>query len=76
MKISFDGLRKNIALDLNNLIESVNESPNVSYLAENEIKPYLGSLRRSIGALLACYDRDQMPDDFNDLSDEIKLLEL
>lgn len=70
MKISFDGLRKNIAEDFNALIETIKSSPSAD-LCED-----IGDLRASVGALLCCYDQLQMPDDFNDLSEEIKLLEL
>ena len=71
MKVSFDGLRRNIAGDFNNLAERI------KYLdLENDLSAEMNILRGSIGGLMACYDPEQMPDDFNDLSEEIKLLEL
>lgn len=74
MKISFDNLRKNIAADFNALVqemEHLGDECSARYLKE-----YVNSLRGSIGGLLACYDSKEMPDDFNDLSGEIELLEL
>lgn len=74
MKVSFDGLRKNIAADFNVLVQEMQylgDECSAKYLRE-----YVNNLRGSIGGLLACYDSEQMPDDFNDLSGEIKLLEL
>lgn len=76
MKISFDGLRKEIAYDYNNVIDAVNQFEDLPYDAKKvleSLKIELYNLRASIGGLLACYDSEQMPDDFNDLSD-IRLL--
>lgn len=71
MKISFDGLRRNIAGDFNDLAKRI------KYLdLDNDLSAEMNILRSSIGGLLACYDSKEMPDDFNDLSSEIKLLEL
>lgn len=71
MKVSFDGLRKNIAGDFNDLAKRI------KYLdLDNDLSAEMNTLRSSIGGLLACYDSKEMPDDFNDLSGEIKLLEL
>lgn len=73
MKISFDGLRKNIAADFNCLVREMkylgDECP-TKYLRE-----YVNNLHGSIGGLMCCYDSQQIPDDFNDLS-EFELLEL
>lgn len=74
MKISFDGLRKNIAVDFNTLVREM------KYLggecSAKYLKEYINNLRGSIGGLMSCYDPEQMPDDFNDLSEEVELLEL
>ena len=74
MKISFDGLRTRIAADFNTLVGEM------GYLGDEcsakYLKEYVNNLRGSIGGLLACYDSEQMPEDFNDLSGEIELLEL
>ena len=74
MKISFDNLRKHIAADFNVLVQEMKflgDECSAKYLKE-----YVNNLRGSLGALMSCYDKNQMPDDFNDLSDQIKLLEL
>ena len=74
MKTSFDDLRKIIAADFNILVEGVEYYGDKC--SARRIKEYVNDLRSSIGVLLACYDNEQMPDDFNDLSGKIKLLEL
>jgi hypothetical protein len=77
MKVSFDGLRRNIARDFNQVAKEVDDLKEI--LSTNEIswlRNDLGVLRSSLGALMACYDSEQAPEDFNDLSEEIKLLEL
>lgn len=77
MKISFDNLRKHIGYDFNAVVETIESSrkflppPQLKELTEN-----MNTLRGSIGGLLAYYVSKEMPDDFNDLSGEIKLLEL
>lgn len=79
MKVSFDGLRKNIAFDYNDVVDMVNQFEDLSPDAErvlNNLRKSLNILRGSIGGLLACYDSEQMPDDFNDLSEQVELLEL
>ncbi len=67
MKISFDNLRKHIAADFNNVVRELNNVEDIvsscGYLRE-----YLNTLRGSLGALMSCYDKNQQPDDFNDLS--------
>ncbi len=65
MKVSFDGLRRNIAFDFNQLTKELNS---VS-VDEEEVIKLTNQLRSSIGCLLSCYDKNQQPDDFNDLSD-------
>lgn len=74
MKISFDGLRKNIAADFNTLVEEI-RSEELNIDKGSSLSESVHQLRCSIGILLCCFDKDQMPDDFNNLS-EIKLLEL
>jgi hypothetical protein len=75
MKISFDGLRKNIAADFNALAEDVQDLE--SFLDRGTgFADGINKLRSSLGALMACYDSEQMPDDFNDLSEEVELFEL
>jgi len=69
MKISFDNLRRNIASDFNTLIEEIKDL-DIDYEDQRSNLRELGNnLRASIGGLLACYDKQQMPEDFNDLSD-------
>lgn len=75
MKILFDGLRKNIAGEFNNLVEEI-RSEELNLSKGSSLSEKMHQLRCSIGILLCCFDKDQMPDDFNDLSGEIKLLEL
>lgn len=75
MKISFDGLRKNIAVNFNALAEDVQDLE--SFMDKKTgLADRINKLRSSLGALMSCYDSEQMPDDFNDLSGKIKLLEL
>jgi hypothetical protein len=75
MKISFDNLRKTIAAEFNTLVEEIrSEELNIS--KGSSLSESVHQLRCSVGILLCCFDQDQMPDDFNDLSGEIKLLEL
>lgn len=74
MKISFDNLRKHIAADFNVLVQEMKFLGNEC--SAKYLKEYVNNLRGSLGALMSCYDKNQMPDDFNDLSDQIELLEL
>jgi hypothetical protein len=73
MKVSFDGLRRNIAEDFNHLVLHMGliETVNRDYY-----RGLVDDLRKSLGCLMACYDSKEMPEDFNDLSEEIKLSEL
>lgn len=75
MKISFDNLRKHIAADFNSLAEDVQDLE--SFMDKGTgLADRINKLRSSLGALMACYDSKEIPEDFNDLSGEIKLLEL
>ncbi len=74
MKISFDNLRKNIAEEFNTLVEEI-RSEELNLSKGSTLSESVHQLRCSIGILLCCFDKNQMPDDFNDLSD-IELLEL
>lgn len=81
MKISFDNLRKNIAYDFNEVAAAVEiletaKSDHDVLRGLDGLKRDLNVLRGSLGGLLSCYDSEQTPDDFNDLSGEIELLEL
>lgn len=69
MKISFDGLRRNIVRDFNSLVSTIKSAPSADLCDD------VNNLRASIGCLLSCYDKDQQPDDFNDLSN-VELEEL
>jgi hypothetical protein len=76
MKISFDGLRRNIANDFNALVvEIISEDKKLGQGACLNLDDEVNRLRQSIGCLLACHDTHQQPDDFNDLSD-VELKEL
>ncbi len=77
MKISFDNLRKNIAADFNALVdEIICQDKKLGQGACLNLDEEVKRLRSSLGALMSCYDSQQMPDDFNDLSEEVELLEL
>jgi len=66
MKVSFDGLRRNIALCWNEYIESLSSE------WESDRLEALDNLRFNISNLMCVYD-DNIADDCNDLSD-IKIL--
>ena len=74
MKISFDGLRKNIADDFNELVKQIFQT--LEDQDVEDLREHVGKLRGSLGGLMCCYDSNQIPDDFNDLSDEINLSNL
>jgi len=74
MKVSFDGLRRHIAEDFNALIGELHYQ-NPELKQETNCDKLITNLRGSLGALMACYDSNE-EDDFNDLSEEIKLLKL
>lgn len=63
MKVSFDGLRKQIARDYNKIAYELSHANDPEDVAER-----MQELRRSISCLLCCYD-DKCPDDINDLSE-------
>lgn len=69
MKVSFDGLRRNIAKDFNNLVGELRELELHSEFEKEQVSRLGNELRCSLGCLLSCYDKNQQPDDFNDLSD-------
>lgn len=70
MKVSFDGIRKNIARSYNEVVRCfVDES-------EQETEEALMELRQRLRALMACYDPEKQPEDFNDLDDIIILTSL
>ncbi len=76
MNVSFDGLRKNMATaheELFNVLEEAS-SQNSWRLEESieKAKLKMDELTRFIGGLMCCYDPNEK-DDFNDLSDEVKL---
>jgi len=76
MKVSFDGLRRNISKDFNNLALEIKDlGETISNFERENIHRLSNELRYSIGCLLSCYDKDQQPEDFNDLSD-VELKEL
>ena len=76
MKVSFDGLRRNIGWEFNDLMLEIKDL-GIDYEDQrSNLKALANNLRSSIGCLLACYDTNQQPDDFNDLSDDLELEEL
>lgn len=74
MKISFDGLRKTIAADFNILVDEIKYHGDKCLV--RHLKEHVNDLRGSIGGLLACYDSEQILNDFNDLSEKVELFEL
>lgn len=72
MNINFNNLRKNIARDYNALVRALNTDvlDGMVEASVTDLRPYLDDLRGGIGALLACYDGE----DIEDLS-EIDLIE-
>lgn len=65
MKMSFDGIRKTLAREFNDLVET-----DLSY----EQRIIMCNLRQTIGGLLCAYDSRDQPDDCNMLADEVELL--
>ena len=65
MKVSFNGVRMNIARTYNLVVASQTEA---------ERRDAMGQLRQNIGALLACYD-DAVVGDCDDISGSIELKE-
>ena len=67
MKMDFNNLHINLAKEYNNIINILNNS-NIKI---NNIEESLCNIHNSIGALLACYDNNEI----KDLSDKITLIE-
>ena len=73
MKVSFDGLRKNLAGAYTKTVQVCREAKEsgdfaIEYL---DLKEGLDEMRQYIAALLCCYDQDSIKrdNDFHDLSD-------
>jgi len=75
MKVSFDGLRKNLARSYNQLFEVIQmpHDEQIEELQKEELIDAMLSLRQDIGILLLMYD-DENKDDMNCLIDEVELL--
>jgi hypothetical protein len=65
VKLSFDGIRKNLAGAFNDL---------ASTELSDEQREIMRWMRQIIGGLLAAYDPRDQPDDCNMLADEVELL--
>lgn len=65
MKLSFDGIRKNLARAFNELAETE--------LSPEQLEP-MRFLRQVVGGLLCAYDERDMPGDCNMLADKVELL--
>lgn len=65
MKLSFDGIRKNLAGAYNDLA-----STELSY----EQREIMRWMRQCVGGLLAAYDPRDQPSDCNMLADEVELI--
>lgn len=72
MKVSFDGLRSNIAQAYNDHARTINKLEDVDKWEFNELKTTCDELRALIGILM-CVEDDEDPNDCNDMSD-IKLI--
>ena len=70
MKVSFDGLRRNIAGSFNEMVRKLDGAD----LRESQMEA-IENLRGSIGGLLSIYD-STADNDFHDLSDRVKLLHI
>ena len=73
MKVSFDGLRTNIAKSFNRVAEEIKEVSSDRDGFE-ELKEATMDLRSMIAGLLGCQIPEDMPADGNDLSFKIKLV--
>ncbi len=71
MKVSFDGLRKNIARAYNDLAQSM-----LNYDDKETIDERMDDLRSMIGGLLAVYIPDDPDGDCNNLADDVKLIDV
>lgn len=67
MKLSFDGIRENLANTFNDLANT-----ELSY----EQREIMRDMRRFVGGLLCAYDPRDQPNDCNMLADKIRLLEI
>lgn len=67
MKLSFDGIRKNLARSFNDLAET-----DLSF----EQREIMREMRQIVGGLLCAYDPRDQPDDCNMLADSVELLEI
>ena len=65
MKLSFDGIRKNLASAFNDMAAT-----ELSF----EQREIMRDMRRFVGGLLCAYDPRDQPDDCNMLADEVELL--
>jgi hypothetical protein len=65
MKLSFDGIRTNLANAFNDMAETS--------LTPEQLEP-MRQLRMCVGGLLAAYDPRDQPDDCNMLADQVELL--
>ncbi len=75
MKVSFDGLRRNLARSYNELFRAIHEpyDEQIEELQKENIAEALQDLRQMIAVLLCVYDDDDK-EDMNCLIDEIELL--
>lgn len=72
--ISMDGLRRSLARNYNNLVGQLEtELEKMDECDKWFIVEAILELRADIATLLACYDKRDMPEDWNMLYDEIKL---
>ena len=67
MKLSFDGIRKNLARYFNELAET-----ELSF----EQREIMRDMRGIVGGLLCAYDPRDQPDDCNMLADKVELVEI
>lgn len=67
MRLSFDGIRQNLACTFNDLA-----STDLSF----EQREIMREMRQFVGGLLAAYDPRDQPDDCNMLADKIELLSI
>jgi len=75
MKVSFDGLRKSIALAYNDHARTIHHLENINYREINKLKETCEELRTMLGFLMIVQDEED-PDDCNDLSDSVNLISI
>lgn len=75
MKVSFDGLRKNIAQAYNGLARTINniDVDEINESTQSELNETCDELRAMLGWLMLVQDEDDK-DDCNDLSESVKLI--